>query len=402
MKSIFLVLVTFTLGTCICAQPFGEAASNYRVIKLEYENSSGENGITNFKYDQFGKLTKAYWSLTDCSRSSVNSYEYDTNGWLTTSYREFSDGLTSFEFFSYNSFGNKVSENFYRSDHVSGSASYEYDGKQLMKAGLKNHKGWLNGTVTYQYDQQNRRVDALLLKDEKVICNINYEYDSIGNLLKEFWNFQGKWNQIFSYYYEKINTDKDYYSSPFFSDLGMYRISKENYTYNNEIGGPSFYYYDTKGLLYKKEFIRSDSFSTNTVFEYDPERKLVSSLRTLSNGKNTQFSYHYDGNRNLILRQYFSNDTLIGFESYLYNTEGDIIKAYVRNLDGWLTGTISFNYDQLGRIKSGDFKGENGFNALIVFKNNSDGLPSEINWEFTFGKFQHYVYEYERKDQSKR
>ena len=388
-------LAAMCLNVCLCAQPFGEASADFRIKKLEYENASGEKATTWLKYDHEGILSKAFWILDDESRNSMNFYEYDAHGWLISAYREFSDGLTSFELFTYDSLGKKISEYFYRSDSVSGHATYIYEDNNVIKADFRNHKGWLNGTLIYRYDDKMRKKEAVLLRDNKIYSRISYEYDENHNLRKEFWDFNGTWNQTFIYHYERKDIKVNYYSSPFLTNKTVYRICKENYSFNNEIGGPSFYYYDSEGLLNKKVFVRSDSISTTTCYEYDQERRLVRSKRDYSDGSVALFSYMYDEDGNMILRSCFKEDTLIGFESYLYNSEGDLIKAYLKNFDSWITGTINFELNQLGIITGGQFQGENGFNASIVFNYNDEGLIAEIIWKFTFGKFQQYVFEYE-------
>ncbi len=398
IKSISLLLAVLCLNIFIYSQPFGDAASGFRVTKLVYENSSGEKACTYFKYNNDGILFKAFWVLDDTSRSSKNLYEYDSNGWLVSAYREFSDGLSSFELFSNDSPGNKISEYFFRSDNVSGSASYQYKDGLLKQADFNKHKGWLSGTLIYQYKKQKKGKSAKLVKDGKTICQVSFEYDDNNNLTKEFWDFQGKWDQTFSYHYEKKDVKKNYYSSPMLTNKSGYRISSENYTFNNETGGPSFYYYDKEGLLYKKVFTRSDSVTTTTFYEYDSERKLITSKRNYSDKRQLVFNYIYDENDNLILRSFNRIDTLGGFESYLYNSEGDLVKAYIKNLDYWLTGTIYYNHNETGVITTGTFKGENGFDALIYFNYNNEGLLSEIIWEFSFGKFQKYTFKYESDD----
>ncbi len=398
MKNICVILNAFCLNFGLYAQPFGEAAMNFRIIRLDYENKSGEIAKTYFKYDKNGILSEAFWVLDDQSRSSTNLYEYDSNGRLIAAYRDFSDGLTSFELFSYDSLGNKISERFCRSDSVSGFATYEYKNNYIQQADLKNHKGWLNGKLVYRYDNQKKKESARLMNNDKTICLISFEYDENQNLSKECWDFQGNWSQTFIYHYERKDLKRNYYSSPFLTTKGVYRICRENYTYNLENGGPSFYHYNEEGLLVKKIFVRSDSMITTTSYEYDPRRKLMASKRNYSDGTSARFSYLYDENENLVLREYFRGDTLAGFESYLYNSEGDIIKAYVKNLDDWLTGMIDYHHNELGITTGGEFKGENGFDALISFNYNDDGLLFEIIWEFTFGKFQKYTFEYEMKD----
>lgn len=398
MKNLTFLLLTLMLTGNLYAQPFGDAATNFRIVKQEYENANNEIASTRFKYDKAGKLIKAFWTLDDKSRNSVNYYEYDSKGRLISSYREFSDTLTSFECFSYDSLGNKVSERFYRSDGVSGSAFYRYSGKGIEQAEFKNHKGWLNGTLRYTCNELKKRESAVLTNDDKIICSVSYTYDENHNLEKEYWDFQGHWFQSFTFHYEKSDPGKNYYSSPFLTCRENYRICREEYTFNNELGGPSLYKYNEAGKLAKKVFRRSDSLSTTTRYTYDTEGRLVHSERENSDGNITQFSYMYDENNQLIQRIYTRADTLAGLEAYVYNQNGDLIKAYIRNFDGWLTGTIDFDHDALGYLTTGGFIGEDGFDALITFHYNDEYLPVEILWEFTFGKFQRYSFEYEASD----
>ena len=398
MKNHTLILVSLLFTTHLSAQPFGNAATSFRIVKQEYVNANDEIASTCFKYDVTGKLIKAFWTLNDKSRSSVNYYEYDSKGRLISSYREFSDTLTSFECFTYDSLGNKVSERFYRSDGVTGSASYRYSDTGIEEADFINHKGWLSGTLKYTCNELKKRESAVLTKGDKTICNVSYEYDKNHNLAKEYWDFQGRWFQSFAFHYEKTDLGLNYYSSPFLTCKENYRISREEYTYNDELGGPSLYEYNKAGMLTKKVFLRSDSLSTTTWYSYNPEGKLVQSERESSDGKTTQFSYIYDENDRLIQRIYTRADTLAGQEAYWYNQDGDLIKAYIRNFDGWLTGTVDFNHDPLGYITSGKFTGENDFDALLTFRYNDAGLLVEILWEFTFGKFQRYRFEYEASD----
>jgi hypothetical protein len=307
VKSIPLLLVVLSLNIFLYSQPFGEAAENFRITKLEYENSIGEKGCTYFKYDNNGILIKAFWVLDDKSRSSKNLYEYDS-------------------------------------------------------------KGWLSGTMKYQYNEQKKKKSAVLVKGGKTICQVSYEYDDNYNLTEESWDFQEQWNQAFNYYYEKKDINKNYYSNPLLANESKYRISKENYTFNNEIGGPSLYYYNEEGLLYKKVFIRSDSITTTTFYEYDPERKLITSKRNYSDGSVAVFNYVYDENSNLVFRSYNREDTLAGFESYFYNSEGDLIKAYIKNFDNWLTGITYYNLDETGRITGGEMASMLIFPLIIIMK----------------------------------
>ncbi|MCK5148305.1 hypothetical protein KAR48_16225 [bacterium] len=400
MRKIWLIIIVLLINIRINAQPFGHAATGYRVVRLDFNASSGEKGSTCFIYNVDGRLYKSFWSLKNNTRSSINNYEHDSNGLIVSANRNFSDGLSSFENFFYNSGGRKTNEYFYRSDSVSGSASYEYDGDLLKKAVLSKFKGWLNGTIIYSHDKVGNKSKAIIKRSGKQIGQISYEYDGEGNLVKEIWGFGGRYNQTFHYHYKKINSGQLYYSSPFLSVPGHLRIIKEAYTYNGESSGPSLYFYDSKGLLNKKVFIRSDSVSTATFYEYDSNRKLIVSKRKYSNGELAVFRYTYDEHDNLVTREFFRADTLYGFESYMYNSDGDLIKAYWKNFDSWLTGNIEFKSDQFGKVTTGLFKGNNGFDADIAYSYNAEGMLDEIRWDFSFGKYQKYNFEYERINHS--
>lgn len=394
MKTTIQIAVFLLLCKITYSQPFDEAMPSYQIIELQYENSSDEKGITRFRYDN-NQLIKAFWTLKDKSRYSINYYEHDANGNLISAFRDFSDGLTSFECFNYDSAGNKISEFFYRSDSIYGAATYIYNGSRLIGANFDNYKGRLNGRLDIQYNSRNQKKKGVLKNNGRNICEISYDYDKAGNLKKELWDFNGKWSQTFRYIYALKKRKKLFYSSPFLSKTSNYRIPKENYTFNNEIGGPSQYYYNKSGLLEKKVFTRSDSLTTTTFYNYDNDGKLISSRRLYSDGSVARFTYTYDGKSKLIRRNYLRADTLYGFEAYLYNNDNELLKAYLKNFDGWLTGTINFETNELGEILSGEFIGENGFNAFITFHYNEEKLVSEIIWEFSFGKFQKYQFEYE-------
>lgn len=394
MKTFNLLLILIGFSSLVYAQPFGEAAAGFRVIKSIYENGSGEKGRTYFMYDSDSRLVKSFWTLDNKSRYSNNYYEHDSKGNIVRAFRDFSDGLTSFELFLHDSSGNKISERFYRSDSVSGFATYQYDANLMTKAFLKKYKGWMNGVVNYEYDKQGRKVAGMLTNGEKSVCKINYHYDTSGNLVEEYWDYFGKWSQTFHYVYEKLNSKKYYYSSPYL-DPRNHRIVKEFYTYNNEKGGPSSYEYNDLGLLAQKVFTRDDGLSTTTHYRYDESGRLLSSIRIFPDNGTMEFKYTYDENNKLIERYCYQHDTLIGFEAFLYDADGALKKAYLKNFDTWLTGTIAFENNALGAVSSGRFKGENGFDADITFHYDDNQLLTEIMWNFSFGKFQRYQYEYE-------
>jgi hypothetical protein len=191
-----------------CCDSIKAVDNNLRLIKLHYENHSGEKGLTTFIHDENGVMHEAYWELLDGSRSSKNYYTYDEEKNLIKKYREFSDGITSTQVYKYDEKGNLITEYFNSSDGVTGTTDYKYDkyGK-LVKANCNGLAGWFYGVISYEYDEKNLKNKGVISKDGKLIGNIYYEYDDEANLLKEHWGFIESWGQTFIYEYEKIEHD---------------------------------------------------------------------------------------------------------------------------------------------------------------------------------------------------
>ncbi len=185
-----------------------------------------------------------------------------------------------------------------------------------------------------------------------------------------------------------------FYTSPFLIATSDHKIIREYYSYNDKLGGPSEYFYDKNGLLYKKEFIRSDGFRTITSFEYLEDGRLKSSNRMLPDGREMIFSYAYDAAGHLISRVSGMGDSIVSNESYLYDTVGLLIKAVYRNMDGWLTGSAFFTHTTEKLLATGTYHGEDGSSAEIRFTYNPNGLLTEIRWLFSDGNFQVYSFQY--------
>jgi len=193
-------------GFC-CDSPKAED-NKFRLIKLHYENLSGEKGLTTFFYNEKGVMNQAHWELLDRSRSSENYYTYDDEGNLIKKYREFSDSITSTQLYKYDDDRKLISEHFNRSDGVTGTTDYEYDKyDKLIKAICNGLAGWFYGVIAYEYDADDIKCKGIIEKDEERIGIIYYEYDEAGNLIKEYWEFPGSWSQTFMYEYEIIESD---------------------------------------------------------------------------------------------------------------------------------------------------------------------------------------------------
>ena len=209
MKKIIITLfLTIMIGYNVLAQ-YGikelPLYKNYRLVKLNYENKSGEKAFTDFEYDEKGFLTKAIWKLTDNSRKGIISYKYDNNGNIIEKYRIFSDSISIIQTFEYNLPSNLLIDNFERSDGTKGKVVYTYDkNEKLLQASCNKQNGWFTGIITYEYNKKGEIVKGNLLQNDAVIGTIIYSYNQQGLLIEEYWEFPEKWSQTFIYEYKKM------------------------------------------------------------------------------------------------------------------------------------------------------------------------------------------------------
>jgi len=362
-------------------------------IVLNYDNSSGEKGITIFEYDGNGKLIKARWQLRDTSRWSTNYYIYNNKNQLLEKYREFSDGITSSVIYRYNEQGNKVSEKFSRSDGVSGESVFKYNKDGVLeKIHCNKYKGWFDGEIRYYSDKDKKLIKGDLLRDNNKTGTIQFSYTKDGQLKTEKW-ITPNWNQTLSWDY--IKCPKSFTSSNvFIRENSRFRLYFEGFSFNQETGGPSYFEYSEDGKLIQKTFERSDNLTTETFFEYDNDGLLTRSFRNYNNGKAAEFTYEFNKNRKLVKRRGKFPDEIFSYEEYFYSENGILLKAIWKNFDNWLSGEITFTHDHGGNLNSGVFKGEE-FNATIDFQYNEFGNLAEIVWNFSFRKTQSYHFEYQ-------
>lgn len=387
--------------TCLCLS-FSISCtkkSSQRLLYLHYENSSDEKGVTTFEYNERGLPHIAVWELLDGSRFSLNVHAFDEKGNQIRKYREFSDGLTSEQTFAYDEKGSLINETFERSDGRKGFTSYIYNEKgNLVKAECQGFNGWFSGTIHYSTDSSGRKTAGTIVQKGDTTGTIIYTYGSNDDLIREHWDFSGQWSQTFTFEYDLFDSgDKPVFTSSniFITNTDTYKIIKEQYDYNHETGGPSFFTYDKNGKLIYKTFERSDGLTTETTYLYDADGTLLKSYRQYSNGLHALFSYVYNNERKLTNRTFNRSDGISGYESYTYDDSGILKNAVYQNMDTWLTGTIEFSHDQDNLLDQAVFKGQDGFDAEIDFTYDLNNNPVKINWNFSFGKFQTYTFEYE-------
>ncbi len=396
IKYLFFALITGTLFSS-CKQEIKET----RLHILHYENSQGEKGITTYYYDKSGFNYGAKWELLNGSRWSENFHNYDTNGNMTLKYREFSDSLISYTWYTYNNKNQLVKEKFFRSDSISGEVYYKYDdsGKMTVME-CQKYNGWLSADIYYQYDEQGVKKGAVIKSGEKEVGIIEYKYEN-NKLIIEHWKFNQGYNQTFTYEYEVVEKPKwGFYpsSNVYITNVYNYKVTLEEYEFkdkNNKSGGPSYFSYDNNGKLTKKTFVRTDSLKTVTDFEYDENGMLKRSIRHYNSGEKGIFNYQFNGNRKLLSKHFSLPDGIEGYEKYTYNEKIQLVKTELKNFDTWITGTIEYEHDKNGNLKVGHFKGER-FNAEITFTYDENNNVIQYIWDIANGvATQTYKFTYE-------
>ncbi len=396
MKRIILLINLLFSFTNVAVIPCN-AENEFRLIRLHYTNSTGEKGLTTFEYDINGLMYKALWELADGTRCSINYYSYDKNGNLVKKYREFSDGIISTQFYKYDKDGNLKEESFWRSDSVTGIVIYSYnEAAKLVEADCKGMNGWFYGNIEYKYDNNGNKATAELKNDEGQIGSVSFSYDSNNNLSEEIWTFDSGFRQEFIYEYEKNDKSESPFTSSkvFLNPNKNFRLANEYYEYSGQVSGESVFGYDEGGKLQWSVYYRDDGLKTFSEFFYDSDNKLIKSIRTYSDSKFAIFSYEYDDNRRLIKREFKRSGGIRGVEKYNYNHLGKLVSADWENFDSWLTGTISFEHNTRGHLKSGVFTSQDDYTADIYFTYDKNDNLISITWEFSFGDTQIYNFAY--------
>lgn len=398
MPGLVLLLVAsacLKTGETVAGSGSENGWDGYRVVRLHYTNSGGEEGVTTHVYAASGNRAWSVWELLDGTRWSTNTYVYDDAGRMVEKHRVFSDGLTSGQTFHYDEKGRLIRETFQRSDGKEGHVRYQFseDGKgETVRCDRMN--GWLSGTIRYQLDAEGRRISGVLERDSQEIGKITFQYNNAGLLEKENWQI-GDWSQTFTSEYERINCQAPTTSNPYVPADCDRRVKDEDYSFNDIIGGPSSYTYDEAGRLTGKVFARSDGVQTVTVYYYDQANRLRTSVRKFGDGKTTEFHYVYNSNRQLVKRAWTGPAGSPGLEEYHYDENGKLSTARYERMDGWLTGDLTFDHDRYGHLSTGTYKGDDGLIADIEFICDKHGLPERIYWTLSSGHTQEYRFRYE-------
>jgi hypothetical protein len=136
---------------------------------------------------------------------------------------------------------------------------------------------------------------------------------------------------------------------------------------------------------------------TVTTYEDDPQRRLVRSVRRGADGAESDFQYDYDHAGALIMRTQTSGGAVVSTEAFQYDGHGRLYRRILQNVDGWLSGVVTYESDGRGRLQKGRFKGYGAVAADLTFTYDAQECLREVRWQFASGTTQRYAYIYERR-----
>ncbi len=358
------------MGTRVWAQqPAGYGSSSYN---------------TTYSYDILARLTKITYLTGDYASFTYNdpsNYVNVTNenGWKTQQIYDglgrlsmvvkFSGGLPySNESYSYNWLGEVTS----RTDPLGNRYSYQYDALGRATAVTKPDGNRVaesyndassivtltdeNGVAKYLvYDRLGRLIQAGEVQPGCCLLT-SYSYDEVGNLRK----LMTSTGQSTSYQYDNLNR---------LTKTGYPDVTSESYAYDNNgnvvlktdrKNTSTTYTYDSLNRLTNKTYYGSIVAKEGYVYDRN------GNLQSLSS-QNATLTYNYDARNRLIYEDYNVNSGQLDY-SFSYTFNGEALSSVWHPL-GF---TLSYSYDDLGRVKSVSQSGSSPYASFTYYKN--DGI----------------------------
>ena len=393
IRSIWIFMVLILAATA--QAQLWPTYSDVRLVRMPYESSSGEKAVTVCQYDRAGRLCTTLWHLADSSRYSVAYHLYDVNGFMTEKVRSFSDSLKSLETYTHDAQGRLIQEDFKRSDGVGGTGRFGWseDGRLLWAEGDK-YKGWFTGRIDHVYEG-DRLVRSDITRNGRPMGNIAYRYNGAGHMIWSHWDLgNGQWTQTFTYEWEPTPKVIPAVTNPFTAMNPRFRCIDEHYDFNGATRGASRSEYDASGRLMRKVYEFGDEYRSVTTYTYNDQGDLINTHRDQKDGSFMDFVYAFNAGGRLTERSFKRSDGVEGFERFHWDRLGRLVGADYQNMDFWLSGKLTFTHDGWGRLATGHFAGENGFDAEIVFDTDVHGNVTRMHWILSFGKTQTYYFEY--------
>ncbi|MDL2250823.1 DUF6531 domain-containing protein [Lachnospiraceae bacterium OttesenSCG-928-J05] len=332
--------------------------------------TDGNGNTTNYSYNKLDQITKEANPL-----GNIESYSYDINARLCNVKRA-SGKMISYE---YNKLDEQLKTSY--SDSAEGEVLYAYD-----RDGRRVSMSDLTGNSTYTYDDCGR-ITGVKSGDGNIIL---YNYDSYGNLSKLTYpdgssvsykydtidrliSVKDREGKSTTYEYDKagntafIKRANGTVAEMLYDEVGQI-LAVENKDTNGHLISSYNYTYDYSGNIII-ERIENEEGTTNWTYSYNDRGELVAASATGATTASYTYGFDKAGNKIAInasvtnAKKHFdevitnryngdnqlisSNSTVDGETSYVYDKDGNLIRALNPN-----EKTLSYTYDTENRLRA--------------------------------------------------
>ena len=308
----------------------GKTYTRSGYVATEYD---GNNNITDYDYDQLGRLIRTRQTVD--GEEEVIKFTYDGYGNML-SQTNGKGHTTSYTYNAVNLMSSKI-------DHegegvAEKTESYKYDGR-----GNIIEKTDRNGTtLNYVYDAHNR-LSQIKQGDDVLISRT---YDANGNTL-EMTDESGtttatydSLNRVLSKNVPNMGTST--YQYDITDGFAQGNVAEKVTDPNQNV---TITVFDKTNRIYQ---VKDSENSTAVTYEYYPNG--AQQKATYPNGSNTEYTYNADGTLQGMLNKKADN-TVMDSYTYIYDSaKNQISKSEVIN--GIDKGTTTYTYDELNRLKT--------------------------------------------------
>ncbi|MGD9154683.1 MAG: hypothetical protein PVG90_04185, partial [Bacillota bacterium] len=304
----------------------------YNLVMVVNDNDA----ITNYSYDNLGRLIKTEYPQDDRNPMSAENFTYDSVGNLKTKTNGKGTKTLEYEFFS----GYRLKK---VTEPGGKTVSYTYDANDNPLTQTTS-----GVTYTYTYDARNR-VTNLKAQLDGYTFNVGYDYDTFGRVTRI--TYPGR-NAAVNYNYNELDLLQ---SIPGFVESCKYDADNKLTAMALKNGISTTYAYDDNDRPIN---IVAGSL-LNLVYSYDP----VGNITQINNDY-----YGYDGLNRLIWYGNMPYTHKAGATGIFWSYDG---AGNVTTKENYLKGTIQgsiFEYDKANRLLS---------MGMTIFTNDNTGSRTE-------------------------
>lgn len=175
-----------------------------------------------------------------------------------------------------------------------------------------------------------------------------------------------------------------------------HRLIKLHYQNDGGEKGVSVFQWNYEGQLTKGLwYLLNGSRSSVNFYTPDEKGRITDVFRIFSDQLTSEFHYTYNEKDLITHESYYRSDGIEGEITYIYDGQGQLIRADAHNGQGWFTGSTTYAYDEKGRKSGGELIQQNQVIGKLEFRYDAFDRLIEEKWIWNVGWSQTFSYEYE-------